>query len=503
MTSPFCSGNGWLHVALDSRGRICVPTFFRIGSDSFRITKALLMKMKHILLSGILLPALIVISFALNQGLIQAVVGDGDVSLTVDSGTLPNGQIVELTGTLDFATDNISYIHRVALVVDGPDGQDLDVVLPLEEVTALDLTGAPGVTGESLEVTVDFDGVVESGGTLPGSTIPGESFGGGTLPGGTLPDNSCSGGTLPGTLPGGTIPGGTLPGGNGFIGIGDGGTITYSIDWNPALVGSYQGHLEVVTSGVNGCTLVRSDMVEFSVTVAPPYPEDPDNSKVTLCHVPRGNPAAAHVITVGAPAVAAHLRHGDSISTTCQPSGDIDLDTEPHDDSDDDNHFDDDIDVAKKGHGKPSHDGKGKKADKKDDDKHHGPSVSDKPGDKGNKGKKHDDDRAKKSSKKSHGKPSDDGKGKKADKKDDDKHHGPTAKAKPGDKANKDKKHDDDRGKKSPKKSHGKHSDDGKDKKADKKDDDKRHGSSAKAKPDDKAKGKVKKVDKSDKAKGY
>ncbi len=459
MTSLVCSGIGWLHVALNLRGRICVPTFFHTGSHSSLITKVLLMKMKHILLSGILLPALIVTSFALKQGSIQAVVGDSDVSLTVDSGTLPNGQIVELTGTLNFATDNTSYIHRVALVVDGPDGQDLDVVLPREEVIGLDLTGASDVTGESLEVTVDFDGVVESGGTLPGSTIPGETFGEGTLPGGTLPGEGCSGGTLPGTLPGGTIPGSTLPGGKGFIGIGDGGTITYSMDWDPALAGSYQGYLEVVVSGVNGCTLIRSDIVEFSVAAAPPNPEDPDTSKVTLCHVPRGNPAAAHVITVGARAVAAHLRHGDSISTTCRPSDDIDLDTEPNDDSDDGNHFEDDIDIAKKGHGKPPHDGKGKKADRKDDDKHHGPSA--KPSDKGNKDKKHDDDKGKKS----HGKPSHDGKDKKSGKRDDDKH-----KAKPNDKGNKDKKHDDDKGKKSSKKSHGKHSDDGKDKKSGKSD---------------------------------
>lgn len=32
---------------------------------------------------------------------------------------------------------------------------------------------------------------------------------------------------------------------------------------------------------------------------------------VTLCHVPPGNPANAHTITVGQPAAAAHLRHGD------------------------------------------------------------------------------------------------------------------------------------------------------------------------------------------------
>ena len=30
-----------------------------------------------------------------------------------------------------------------------------------------------------------------------------------------------------------------------------------------------------------------------------------------ICHVPPGNPSAAHVITVGAPAVEVHLGHGD------------------------------------------------------------------------------------------------------------------------------------------------------------------------------------------------
>ena len=36
--------------------------------------------------------------------------------------------------------------------------------------------------------------------------------------------------------------------------------------------------------------------------------------KVTICHIPPGNPANAHTITVGAPAVPAHVaNHGDSI----------------------------------------------------------------------------------------------------------------------------------------------------------------------------------------------
>lgn len=34
-------------------------------------------------------------------------------------------------------------------------------------------------------------------------------------------------------------------------------------------------------------------------------------TKVTICHIPPGNPANAHTITVGEPAVKAHLAHGD------------------------------------------------------------------------------------------------------------------------------------------------------------------------------------------------
>jgi hypothetical protein len=43
--------------------------------------------------------------------------------------------------------------------------------------------------------------------------------------------------------------------------------------------------------------------------------------KVTICHIPPGNPANAHTITVGAPAVPAHLEnHGDSIGECVRPT---------------------------------------------------------------------------------------------------------------------------------------------------------------------------------------
>ena len=41
---------------------------------------------------------------------------------------------------------------------------------------------------------------------------------------------------------------------------------------------------------------------------------DPE-PKVTICHVPPGNPENAHEITVGASAVPAHLAHGDRLFT--------------------------------------------------------------------------------------------------------------------------------------------------------------------------------------------
>jgi hypothetical protein len=44
-----------------------------------------------------------------------------------------------------------------------------------------------------------------------------------------------------------------------------------------------------------------------------PASPDKDGTRVTLCHVPPGNPARAHTLTVGQPAVKAHLKHGDSL----------------------------------------------------------------------------------------------------------------------------------------------------------------------------------------------
>ena len=44
------------------------------------------------------------------------------------------------------------------------------------------------------------------------------------------------------------------------------------------------------------------------------------NDKVTICHIPPGNPANLHEIVVGAAAVPAHLAHGDFLTGSCMCS---------------------------------------------------------------------------------------------------------------------------------------------------------------------------------------
>jgi hypothetical protein len=50
------------------------------------------------------------------------------------------------------------------------------------------------------------------------------------------------------------------------------------------------------------------------------------SAKVTICHIPPGNPANAHTITVGAPAVKAHIKHGDTLGA-CGGGGEQDAGT--------------------------------------------------------------------------------------------------------------------------------------------------------------------------------
>src|SRR5258707_7510681 len=64
---------------------------------------------------------------------------------------------------------------------------------------------------------------------------------------------------------------------------------------------------------------LADDAVTCSDSDASSDPSSPDSGhKETICHFPPGNPANAHTIRVGAPAVPAHLAHGDHLGP-CGP----------------------------------------------------------------------------------------------------------------------------------------------------------------------------------------
>jgi hypothetical protein len=52
-------------------------------------------------------------------------------------------------------------------------------------------------------------------------------------------------------------------------------------------------------------------------------PETDKGIKITICHIPPGNPSNAHSITISINALPAHLAHGDSIgecdTNECDP----------------------------------------------------------------------------------------------------------------------------------------------------------------------------------------
>jgi len=79
--------------------------------------------------------------------------------------------------------------------------------------------------------------------------------------------------------------------------------------------GDYLFSVEVTGSAIDS---------EVSFSCTPAEPDDggiviPEDGNVTLCHYPPGNPAAAHTITVGAPAARTHIFvHGDTLGA-CPP----------------------------------------------------------------------------------------------------------------------------------------------------------------------------------------
>ena len=68
----------------------------------------------------------------------------------------------------------------------------------------------------------------------------------------------------------------------------------------------------------------REEIKEFNDDVVITSSSTTSTEKVTICHIPPGNPANAHTITVGSPAVAAHKAHGDFVYGSCDDE-DFDL----------------------------------------------------------------------------------------------------------------------------------------------------------------------------------
>jgi hypothetical protein len=82
-----------------------------------------------------------------------------------------------------------------------------------------------------------------------------------------------------------------------------------------------------VTFALFGCSADRQSSPTPAVETANADEGEGDASaqaavpKVTICHIPPGNPSNAHTITVGAPAVPAHMaNHGDTVGRCPQPS---------------------------------------------------------------------------------------------------------------------------------------------------------------------------------------
>lgn len=77
----------------------------------------------------------------------------------------------------------------------------------------------------------------------------------------------------------------------------------------------------IATAAVTGC--VEDVVTEPAARVGPALDCPPP--KVLVCHVPPGNPEAAHELCVGEAAVRAHVEHhGDTVGAcarVCQPFG--------------------------------------------------------------------------------------------------------------------------------------------------------------------------------------
>lgn len=78
--------------------------------------------------------------------------------------------------------------------------------------------------------------------------------------------------------------------------------------------------------GGSGTTPTSTPPTGDTSTSTPPTPGRP--GKITICHIPPGNRNARHTISVGAPAVTAHLGHGDTLGACAGDDGQDDGDNQ-------------------------------------------------------------------------------------------------------------------------------------------------------------------------------
>ncbi len=219
------------------------------------------MNRKAIAYSAVLLVSLVVMSALLYQDAIHGVLRNSDLELRTDRQVYDVGGIVRFSGSLVFTEYEHVLVHRVALVVDGPGGEDLNVALPLQGGEVENLAGDRRLAGR-LTAEVRLAGLVSPGETLPG---------GSRLVGGTLSDSQdCSEASPSRSLrPESrslTSPAmGLFTGGQEFKGVGETGRITYSVGWLSEIDGEYQAQLVLTSAGRDGCTITRSPIVRFTL----------------------------------------------------------------------------------------------------------------------------------------------------------------------------------------------------------------------------------------------
>ena len=88
-----------------------------------------------------------------------------------------------------------------------------------------------------------------------------------------------------------------------------------------------QGIFEFMLAVVDNSNGTDIDKVKVTVNEKDDGPvDDPPNdkdekNKVTICHIPQGNPDNSHTITVGESAVLAHVAHGDTLDSCEENEG--------------------------------------------------------------------------------------------------------------------------------------------------------------------------------------